>query len=81
MTTITITCKIPRQLDARLEAAAKEQRVSKSQIVRQAIQDRLKRNGASKRLHAFDLVKHLSGSVRGRKDLSTHSKYLEGFGA
>ena len=77
----TITCKIPRQLDALLAAEARKKRVSKSQIVREAIQDRVKRRKGKEAPRAIDLVKDLMGSIKGGpRDISTNPKYLEGFG-
>jgi hypothetical protein len=77
----TITCKIPRQLDALLSAEARKKRVSKSEIVRQAIQERVRRRGG-KSARAIDLVRHIAGSVKGGpKDLSSNPKYLEDVGA
>lgn len=77
----TITCKIPDRLDAELEAVARRERVSKSEIVRSALEMRLKRTGKAATPSAFDLVRPLSGSLRGPSDLSTNPKYLERLGA
>lgn len=76
----TITCKIPPELDAQLEAVAHQKHVSKSEIVRGALEKDLKENSKRMRLTAYDLVKHLSGSLHGPKDLSVNPEYLEGFG-
>jgi hypothetical protein len=78
----TITCKIPRQLDALLAAEARKKRVSKSEIVRQAIQERVKRRGGKPAPRAIDLVRHIAGTVKGGpRDLSSNPKYLEDLGA
>jgi hypothetical protein len=77
----TITCKLPETLDADLETAAREEGVSKSQIVRKAVEDRISRSRARRSPRAFDLVKDLSGSVKGPADLLTNPKYMDGFGA
>lgn len=77
----TITCKIPEELDARLELMARQQRVSKSAVVRQALEDRIKRQKINKAPRAFDLVKRVSGTVKGPRDLSSNPKYLEDLGA
>ena len=76
----TITCKIPDKLSAHLEAAARQRRVSKSQIVREALEDKTSRSPRSITPTAYDLVKHLCGRVRGPKDLSTNPKHMKGFG-
>jgi hypothetical protein len=77
----TITCKISEQLDARLEALAREKRVSKSAVVRQALEDRVTQHKKANVPRVYDLVKRLSGIVKGPADLSTNPKYLEDLGA
>jgi hypothetical protein len=77
----TITCKLPEKLDAELEAAARAEGLKKSDIVREALEDRIARNRGRKAPRAYDLVKDLSGSVRGPVDLLTNPKYMENFGA
>ena len=61
----TITCKIPERLDAQLEAEAKQRRVSKSTIVRQALEKNLNGKKTKHRATAWDLAGHLAGSVKG----------------
>jgi hypothetical protein len=77
----TITCKLPEKLDARLEAAAFEEGISKSQVLRQALEERLGRRRGRKSPRAFDLVKNLGGSVKGPEDLLTNPKYMDDLGA
>ena len=77
----TVTCKLPESLDAQLEAAAREEGVSKSQVLRQALEDRIKRNRSKKSPRAFDLVKDLCGSIKGPADLLTNPRYMDDFGA
>ena len=77
----TITCKLPEKLDAELEAAARDQGISKSQVVRNALQDRVGKRRGKKAPRAYDLVKDLNGSVKGPADLLTNPKYMENFGA
>ena len=77
----TITCKIPDQLDARLEAMARQRRVPKSTIVREALEQRLKRGPDVAALTAYDLAKSVCGTLSGPSDLATKRRYMEGFGA
>jgi hypothetical protein len=77
----TITCKLPESLDAELEAAAREEGVSKSQVVRKALEDRIGRKRAKKSPRAYDLVKDLCGSVKLPSDILTNPKYMDDFGA
>jgi hypothetical protein len=77
----TITCKLPESLDAQLEAAAREEGVSKSQVLRNALEERVGRSRAKRSPRAFDLVKDLCGSIKGPADLLTNPRYMENFGA
>ena len=75
----TITCKIPDEVRARLEAAARQRRVPKSQIVREAIVASLKRKKPL--VSAFDLIKDACGIIKGGpKDYASHRRHLKGFG-
>jgi Ribbon-helix-helix protein, copG family len=76
----TITCKIPEKLDAELMAAARAEGISKSQILRRALEDRIGRGQYKKAPRAFDLVKDLSGSVKAPADLLSNPKYMENLG-
>ena len=76
----TLTCKIPEHLDAQLENAAREERVSKSEILRALLIDRLKTRRRQARPRAYDIVKDLCGSLRGPRDLSSNPKHMKGFG-
>ncbi len=76
----TITCKIPPELDARLQAAAREQHISRSEVVRKALRDALLRKRRTVRPTAWELVKHLAGTVHGPPDLLTNPEHMEDFG-
>jgi Arc/MetJ-type ribon-helix-helix transcriptional regulator len=76
----TITVKIPEELDARLEAAAKSRRTTKSEVVREALAAALRRPGKGKR-SAYAAMKGACGLVKeGPPDLSTNKKHLRGYG-
>ena len=80
---MTITCKIPDTLAARLEAAARAEHRSKSEILRESLEARLTASEANKPVTAWDLVKHLAGSVHGDPnitDLATNPEHMRGFG-
>ena len=77
----TITCKVPEKLAAQLEALARSQRRSKSAVVREALEDRFKTKRSRGSVVAFDLVKHLCGSLKGGpSDLATNPEHMKGFG-
>jgi hypothetical protein len=74
----TITFKADDRLDNWLAKEAKASRVSKSQILRDVVEDRMKK---SKGKSCYDLSKDLCGSVRsGVPDLATNKKYMKNFG-
>jgi len=78
----TLTCKIPEKLAAQLDALARTERRSKSAVVREALENRLKAQRQRGQVTAYDLAKHLCGSIKGGpSDLATNPKYMEGFGA
>jgi predicted DNA-binding protein len=77
----TITCKLPEELAAQLDSLAREERRSKSAVLREALEARLQAKRGSRSVHAFDLVKHLCGSLQGGPtDLATNPEHLRGFG-
>ncbi len=76
----TITCKLPDGLAGQLDAVAREERRSKSAILREALEHRLQRS-RKPAVSAFDLVKQLCGSIdEAPADLATNPEHLDGFG-
>ena len=76
----TITCKLPEVLAAQLDSLAREQRRSKSAVLREMLEERLSQQ-APQTVYAYDLVKHLCGSLKGGPtDLATNPAYMNGFG-
>ena len=76
----TLTLKVPDELLARLDEAARAARISRSEICRKALETRLKKIPL-KRRSLFELSNDLCGSgASGIKDLSSNKKHLEGFG-
>ena len=77
----TITCKLPEKLAAQLDTLARAERRSKSALVREALEDRLKAKRRRSPVMAYDLVKHLCGSIKGGpSDLATNLEHMKGFG-
>ena len=77
----TITCKIPEKLAAQLDALARAERRSKSAVVREALEDRLKKKRRRGSVSGYDLVKHLCGVLKGGPtDLATDPAHMKGFG-
>jgi Arc/MetJ-type ribon-helix-helix transcriptional regulator len=76
----TISLKLPESLDAKLSRVAKQRDQSKSEVVREALEQMLNGSRAAKPLSALDLAGDLAGCLEGPGDLSTNSKYMEGYG-
>ncbi len=78
---VTITCKLPEELNERLEAAASRAMLPKSALVRDALARSLARPRRRPKRTAFDRFKDLCGIVKhGPSDMSTNPKYMAGFG-
>jgi hypothetical protein len=75
-----ISLKLPDDLNARLERAAKQRGAAKSDIVREALEAYFagQQNGAQ--VSCLDLAHDLAGSIDGPADLATNPKYMRGYG-
>ena len=76
----TISLKLSDSLDQRVARQAKNRGVSKSQLVRDALESYLENGGKMEGPSCYDLSRDLAGSVEGPPDLSTNPKYFEGYG-
>lgn len=77
----TITCKLPEALDAELESVAAKRGVSKSEVVREALESSLPEQKRRAGLSAFEAMKSGCGMIQdGPRDLATHPRHMEGFG-
>lgn len=76
----TITCKLPSDLDARLAATSRAQRMTKSEVIRALLDAHLSPRGTAHEVRAYDLVRHLVGQLSGPRDLSHREAYLDDFG-
>ena len=78
-TMTTITCKLPDKISEHLSALARQRRVPKSQIVREALAASFRKTKS--KVSAFDLMKDVCGIVKGGpKDYASHRRHLKGFG-
>ena len=81
MAVTTITCKVSEKLAAQLETLARAERRSKSALIREALENRVKAKRRRAPVSAYDLVKHLCGSLKGGpSDLATNPDHMKGFG-
>jgi hypothetical protein len=76
----TLSVKLPDGLDARLTAAARRRKTTKSNLVRKTLQEVLREQDQPKRGSALDLVRDLVGCVAGPADLSVNKAHLKTFG-
>lgn len=76
----TISLKVPDKLHAQLERLAKSRKQTKSDIVREALEQMLNGQERSRPVSALELAGELVGSCQGPGDLSTNPKYMEGYG-
>jgi Arc/MetJ-type ribon-helix-helix transcriptional regulator len=79
----TISLKLPAGLHAKLDRAAKQRKQSKSDVVRAALEQFLNGEQASESarpISALELAGEWVGCAEGPGDLSTNTKYMEGFG-
>ena len=77
----TISLKLPEGLLEQLETAAREKRVTKSQVVRESLEKTLNQRTKGTTASCFDLARDLAGSLKGLpKYLATNPIHLDDFG-
>ena len=74
----TISLELPPDLGARLSRAARAQGISKSRLIREALEAHLA--DGKRRPSSLDLIADLVGNFVGPKDASTNPKHMKGFG-
>jgi metal-responsive CopG/Arc/MetJ family transcriptional regulator len=73
-----VSLKMPDELASQLSAAAQKRGMSRSALLRDALESYLSQAEASS---AADLLNDLIGAFKGPRDLSHHSKHMDGFGS
>lgn len=76
----TISLKMSETLAIRLQDAARERGVSKSVLIRNALEVYLESDGVEKPKSALSQAVDLAGVLSGAEDLSTNKDYLGNFG-
>ena len=76
----TLSVKLADGLDARLTAAARQRKTSKSALARKALESVLHERGKPKAGSALELVHDLVGCVAGPADLSVNKAHLKKLG-
>ncbi len=75
-----LSLKLPDALDAKLAVLAQKRGMSKSAVVRDALEAFLKGNGRVRAGSALELAKDLAGCLPGPGDLSFNRKHMKDFG-
>jgi len=80
--TSTLSLKLPESLLLRLDQESHARWLSKSALVRSALERELQPSKTPRAVTCCDLAHDLAGSIRKKlpKDLATNPKHMEGFG-
>ena len=76
----TISLKLPAPLANWLAKRANELGRSRSDLVRQALEEQRQRKNSSSEKSCAELMAEFGGFFRGPRDLSTNPKYMRDFG-
>lgn len=76
----TVSLKLPEPLDAKLTALIRKRGMSKSALIREALEDYLSREGEPGPGSFLEMARDLCGCVAGPIDLSTNQDHLDGYG-
>lgn len=78
----TISLKVPEELVSRMDAVARARKTSRSALLREALEDKLKAAARKYPPSLFDQSTDLCGlGDSGIGDLASHPKHLQGFGS
>ena len=77
----TISLKLPDDLLALLESEAKTRRVTKSRLIRESLENALRKKSTSGAASCYDLASDLAGTLKGLPaDLVDNPEYMDRFG-
>ena len=76
----TISLKLPDALNGKLNALTRKRRVSKSVVIREALEAYLAREDEADPNSFLESARDLCGCVDGPTDLSTNPNHLGGYG-
>jgi hypothetical protein len=77
----TLTLKVPEILNQRLAIYADKNKLSKSEIIRKALEEFFSSKHIDKKSSFYDIAKDLAGSIEGTPDLSVNKSYMDEYGA
>lgn len=75
-----ISLKMPRRLALEVSEAARRRGVSRSALIREALEAFLRAERADEEVSALSLAADLAGAFSGPADLSVNPEYMDGFG-
>lgn len=78
----TLSLKLPKTLLLRLDQESRARRLTKSALVRAALERELEPVNSVREASCYDLARDLAGSVRKKlpKNLATNAKHMKSFG-
>jgi predicted transcriptional regulator len=77
----TISLKLPDDLLSQLDNEAKARQVTKPQLVRESLENALRKQSSDASISCYDLARDLAGSLKGLPaDLADNPKYMDDFG-
>ena len=77
----TLSLKLPDSLLPRLDQESRQRRMTKSALVRAALERELEQTETAAAASCYDLARDLAGSLKKLpKDLATNPQYMENFG-
>ena len=76
----TVSLKVSEPLEVELTAMARERGMSKSALIREALELYMRLSGHEQPGSALSLVTDLAGALAGPDDLSVNEGYLQEFG-
>jgi len=79
---ITISLKVPDELVSRMDALARAKRTSRSALLREALEDKLKASARKAPQSLYEQSADLCGmGSSGLGDLASNPKFMDGFGS
>lgn len=79
---ITISLKVPDELVSRMDAMARAKRTSRSALLREALEEKLKAAARKAPLSLYEQSADLCGmGSSGLGDLASNPKHMDGFGS
>ena len=76
----TISIKLPDDLLAKIQSAAKKRGETRSAFIRESVEESLSQKKNQSTGSCFELARDLAGCVQGPPDLSTNPEHMDHYG-